>query len=370
MRRALDLAAQGDHRVGRNPRVGAVLVREGEVLAEGFHAESGGPHAEAAAFAAARTAGLDAHGATLYVTLEPCGSFAGKRTPACVEAVLASGVARVVVATPDPHPEIRGASLARLRAAGIEVEVGVEAEAAARLNGPYLKAQSGADLPFVTAKWAMSLDGKIASRTGHSQWISGAESRREVHRLRGEVDAILVGIGTALADDPQLTRREVPGGDPLRVVFDARAELPLDARLLQALHVAPLLLATTDAAPPERRAALVAAGAQVLVASADAAGRVQIREVLRHLRERHDVRHLLLEGGARVLASFFGAGLVDRVQCYVAPKIVGGHSAPGPVGGEGAERVDLGPTLGALRARPVGDDVLLEGHLRLYGLPT
>ncbi len=363
MARALALAARGDYRVGRNPRVGAVLVREGRVLAEGFHAESGGPHAEAACFAALPE-GASAAGGTLYVTLEPCGPFPGKRTPPCVEAVLSHQLARVVVASADPHPAMGGESLRRLREAGVELRVGVLEAAARRLNGPFFKAQRGVGLPYLTAKWAMSLDGKIACRTGHSQWISGEAAREEVHRLRGEVDAIAVGIGTALADDPRLTRRGVPGGDPLRIVCDSRARLPLTSKLVQSAGETPLLVAVREDAPAARCAALRAAGAEVL-ACPPAGDHLDVAALLAALGAR-DLRQVLVEGGGGLLASLFAAGLVDRVQCYLAGRILGGASAPTPVAGAGVERVELGARAVHLESRPVGEDVLIEAFLRAY----
>jgi len=363
MARALELAARGDHRTRPNPKVGAVLVRDGAVLAEGWHAAAGGPHAEAAALAEMRRAGGDPAGATLYVTLEPCGPFPGKRTPPCVEAALAARLARVVVAQVDPHPAMRGRSLERLRAAGVDVVTGVREREARRLNGEFAKwAQAGQ--PYVTAKWAMSLDGRIAARTGDSRWISGEASRRLVHRLRGEVDAVLIGVGTALADDPRLTRRDAPGGDPLRVVLDSRGRLPPTSRLAATARAEPTLLLTTPAAPPERLAPLEAAGVEVAVLAARG-GRVDPTAALEALAAR-GVRHVLLEGGAEVAAAFAAAGAVDRVWAFVAPKLIGGAAAPGPLGGEGPARVADALALEGLTARPVGEDVLLEGHLRVW----
>lgn len=359
MTRALELAARGDYRTGRNPKVGAVVVRDGVILAEGFHAESGGPHAEAHAFA--DLDGESAAGATLYVTLEPCGPFAGKRTPPCVDAVLAAGISRVVVAHADPHPAVSGSSLAKLEAAGVTVELGLFADEARRLNGPFGKwARTGK--PYVTAKWAMSLDGKIACEGGDSRWISGEVSRRSVHVLRGEVDAVVVGLRTAVADDPLLTRRDVPGGDPLRVVMDSRARLDPHSKLAQTATQHPLLVVTGAAPDDAAVAALRAAGAEV--APAGEGERPDPAALLDLLAER-DVRHLLVEGGGELLASFFNAGLVDRVLCYVAPKILGG-SGPTPVRGPGARLVADAATLAHLTTRPSGDDVLIEGHLRLY----
>lgn len=368
MQRALDLAARGDYRTGRNPKVGAVLARNGEVLAEAWHEISGGPHAEAALFASLAasatspdTGASPMEGSTLYVTLEPCDAFEGKRTPSCVEAVLASGVRRVVVAQEDPHPAVAGRSLERMREAGIEVAVGLFEQRARRLNGPFLK-WIDLSLPYVTAKWAMSLDGKIATPTGHSKWISGEASRREVHVLRGEVDAVAVGSGTALADDPMLTRRDVAGGDPLRVVLDSRARLPSDSRLARTAREHPVLLVTSDAADSDRVATLEALGVEVLRAGEEC---VDPARVLEGLAQR-DVRHLLLEGGGEVLASFFDAGAIDRVRVYLAPRVLGGEGAPGPVRGAGAQTVAEALELVHLEARTSGEDVLLEGHVVVY----
>lgn len=363
MERALELAARGDHRTRPNPKVGAVLVRDGRVLAEGYHVEAGGPHAEAAAFSALERSGGDPAGATLYVSLEPCGPMPNKRTPPCVDAVLAAGLARVVVAMTDPHPEVGGRSLERLRAAGVAVEVGLLEDRARRLNGPYLKWVSQ-QRPYVTAKWAMSLDGKIAAHTGHSQWISGEASRRAAHGLRGEVDAVLVGVGTVLADDPRLTRRGVAGNDPLRVVLDRRARTPLSAKLLQTSDQAPLLLALSEAASAAQVAAYRAAGAEVVQLPGSEGG-VAPGAVLEALAAR-DVRHVLIEGGGAVLASFFAQDLVDRVVCFVAPRIIGGEAAPTPVRGRGVARADQAPRVAHLEVRESGEDLMLTGHVHVY----
>jgi len=361
MARAIELAARGDYRVHRNPKVGAVLARGAQVLGEGWHIEAGGPHAEAAAFADARTRGHDPLGATLYVTLEPCGPLEGKRTPPCVAACVEAGLARVFAATRDPHPEVSGRSFDRLREAGVVVEVGLLEDAARRLNGPFAKWFQH-ELPYVTAKWAMSLDGKIACHTGASQWISSEASRRLTHVLRGEVDAIAIGIETALADDPRLTRRDVPGRDPLRVVLDSQARLPLASQLVLTARERPVLLATTAGADAARRAALTELGVEV---ESLGTGRVDPGALLEALAKR-GVRHLLLEGGGEVLAAFFSAGLVDRVLAFLAPKVIGGEGAPGPVRGAGAASVADAVRLLHLTARPSGEDVLLEGHVHLY----
>ena len=359
MTRALELAARGDYRTGTNPKVGAVIVRDGKALGEGFHEVSGGPHAEANAFAALDG---DANGATLYVTLEPCAPIAGKRTPPCVDAVLASGVSRVVVAATDPHPEVSGRSLTRLEEAGVTVERGLFEDAARRLNGPFAKWVT-TGLPYVTAKWAMSLDGKIACASGDSQWISGAESRRDVHRLRGEVDAIVVGIGTALADDPRLTRRDVPGRDPLRVVADSSARLPTTSKLATTAGEHPVLVVTGDTPDSERVSALRALGVDVVAAGDQ--DRPDPAALLALLAAR-DVRHVLVEGGGALLASFFARGLVDRILCYVGPLVIGGDGAPSPVRGLGAATIADAGALAHICTRASGQDVLIEGHVTVY----
>lgn len=363
MARAIELAARGDWRTAPNPRVGAVVVRDGEVIAEGWHVEAGGPHAEAVALRELAARGGSARDATVYVTLEPCGPFAGKRTPPCADALLEAGVTRVVVAQQDPHPTIDGRSLDRLRAAGVLVETGLLEREARRLNGPWNK-WARAQQPYVTAKWAMSLDGKIAARTGDARWISCPESRRRAHVLRGEVDAIVVGIGTVLADDPRLTRRDAPGRDPLRVVVDSRARLPLDRQLVVTAREGPVLLATTPLAPPERLQELRAAGVDVVVLPVRD-GHVDPGALVEALAAR-GARHVLVEGGGELLAALFERGLVDHVLCFVAPKLIGGDAAPGPVRGQGVDAVAHAWRVEGLTATPSGVDVVLEGHIHDY----
>lgn len=363
MARALELAARGDWRTQPNPKVGAVIARDGEVVAEAWHQKSGGPHAEALALRELSAKGGSAKGATVYVTLEPCAPWAGKRTPPCADALVAAGVTRVVVAQLDPHPGVAGKSVEKLRAAGLLVETGLLERAARRLNGPWNK-WLAKESPYVTAKWAMSLDGKIAARTGDARWISGPESRRRAHALRGEVDAVLVGIGTVLADDPLLTRRDAEGKDPLRVVIDSRCRLPLDSALVETARDRPVLVATTDAAPAEARHALEKRGVEVAVLPGQA-GRLDVDALMASLAQR-DVRHLLVEGGGVVLGGLFEKGLVDRVVVFLAPKLIGGDGAPSPLRGAGVDAVSGAWPVEALTAEPSGDDVMLTGHLRVY----
>ncbi len=346
LKRALRLAARGRYSTAPNPRVGAVLVRDGAVVGEGWHRRAGGPHAEIEALAAA---GEAARGATLYVNLEPCCHHG--RTPPCTEALLAAGVARVVACHRDPNPTVAGRGLARLAAAGVEVEVGPLAAEAAALNLPFLTARL-LGRPAVTLKWAMSLDGKIATAAGESRWISGPAARRHGLKLREEHDAILVGSGTALADDPRLDRRLRLAGSPnLRVVLDRRLRLPPAARLLD---VPGDVLVFTESEDPRRTNALAARGAQVV-----GLPRVEPATVLAHLAGR-GVQSLLVEGGAQVHAAFVAAALWDRLEIACAPILLGGHAAPGPLAGPGSP-LAAAPRLESLTTRRAGPDLLLAG---------
>lgn len=357
--RALALAELGRGLVSPNPMVGAVLVREGRIVGEGHHEGAGLPHAEVLAI---REAGPEARGATLYVNLEPCDHQG--RTDPCTEAIIEAGVARVVAAMRDPNPIVDGRGFARLRAAGIEVREGVLREEAERLNEAFAKhVRTG--LPFVTWKMAASLDGKVASRDGTSRWITGAEARADVHRLRAASDAIVVGAGTALADDPSLTVR-MPGyrgAPPLRVLVDGRGRVPPSGDLFSG--EAPTLVATTALAPEERRSAWAAAGAEVLVYEAEA-GRVPVARLLEDLGKR-DVQSVLLEGGPTLAWSAVQEGVVDRVIVYLAPKLIGGTEAPTVLGGRG-----FAPIRNALRLRVrafdrVGEDLKVEALVMREG---
>ncbi len=330
LKRALELAENGRGRVSPNPLVGAVVVRDGEIVGEGFHAELGGLHAERAALEDCRGRGEDPAGATMYVTLEPCAHQG--RQPPCVEAILAAGIARVVIASDDPSEKASGRGPGTLRDGGIEVEfaAGEEATAARLLNQPFRKhARTG--LPLVTLKLAMSLDGRTTTPPGDSPWISGERSRELVHRWRAESDAIAVGIGTVLADDPLLTARparstlsshsgeNVDYADvrqPVRVVFDRRARLPLDSQLLATLDEAPVIVVASQDAPAERSAALRDSGAEILMAGS-------IEAALSEL-GRRDVTSLFLEGGRTLASAFVDADAIDEARTFVAPILLGG----------------------------------------------
>lgn len=354
MRRALAEAEQGRGSVEPNPMVGAVLVREGRLIGVGHHERFGGPHAEVHALSRAAES---ARGATLYVTLEPCSHFG--KTPPCTDALRASGVSRVVVAMPDPFPRVAGRGLAQLREAGVAVEVGLEADTARRLNAPYLK-RLATGLPYVTAKWAMTLDGKIATATGDSRWISGPRSRALAHELRGRMDAIAVGIGTALADDPSLTARPPGPRTPSRVVLDSSARLPLGGQLASTAREVPVWVAVAGPAPSDRRAALKAAGCDLIVTPGD--GPVPIIPLLQEL-GRRGVTNLLVEGGSRVLGAFLDARQIDAVDVFLAPTLEGGPHGFPPVRGAGVSKMADAWRLERTTLSAVDGDVRLQGTL-------
>ena len=364
MGRALELAERGAGLTSPNPMVGAVLVQAGRPVGHGFHSRAGGPHAEVEALS---QAGSSARGATLYVTLEPCNHTG--RTPPCVEAVKQAGVRRVVAAMPDPNTRVRGGGAAALTAAGIEVTLGCREPEALRLNHAFLvSARWGR--PHVTLKWAATTDGKIADGRARSQWITGPAARLEAHRLRSRADAIVVGIGTALADDPALDVRlgHPWPREPFRVVVDSRARLPLGARLIRGSEGTGTperaVVAVTDAADPERLAALEARGLTVLRCKARD-GRVDVADLLARLGAL-DVSAVLVEGGGQLAGSFLEAGLVDRIVAFAAPILVGGTTAPGPVGGPGLFLPDA-VRLEGIAIRAVGNDWVVEGNVQRGG---
>jgi diaminohydroxyphosphoribosylaminopyrimidine deaminase/5-amino-6-(5-phosphoribosylamino)uracil reductase len=354
MRRALELAAQGRGSVEPNPLVGCVVARGAEIIAEGWHRQYGGPHAEIETLT---MAGRRAAGATVYVTLEPCCHFG--KTPPCTQALIAAGVARVVAAMRDPFPAVAGKGAAELTAAGIEVEMGVLEDDARWLNAPYLKL-IGSQTPWVIAKWAMTLDGKIATRGGESRWISNEASRRVVHELRGRVDAVLVGSGTALADDPLLTARPPGPRQAVRIVFDSKASLPISSRLVQTARELPVIVTAANSAPPDNRQRLAEAGCEVLSLT----GRSHSERLLELLRElgRRRMTNVLVEGGGGLLGLFVDVGQVDEAHVFIAPRILGGATAPTPVAGTGIERLPDALLLDNPQWRALGGDLYCCGR--------
>jgi diaminohydroxyphosphoribosylaminopyrimidine deaminase/5-amino-6-(5-phosphoribosylamino)uracil reductase len=364
MRRALRLAEKGF--TPPNPMVGCVLVKAGKIVGEGYHPAAGQPHAEIFAL---RAAGEQARGATAYVTLEPCCHFG--RTPPCTHALIAAGVARVVAATTDANPKVSGKGLEELRVAGIEVAVGVLEAEARRLNEAFFHYHT-TGTPFVTLKAAMTLDGKIATHTGDSKWITGPEARRYVHRLRAQSGAVMVGIGTLLADDARLTAR-LPGvalpRQPLRIVVDSHLRTPPHAQAVrlasEAAEETPLLIATTfdgHGDKQERTAALERCGVEVLRLPATPEGRVDLACLCKHLAERQ-VISVLVEGGGELHAALLAANLAHKALFFLAPKLVGGRDAPTPVEGIGWPLMAQAYRLDSLRVRRLQQDLAIEGNL-------
>ncbi|MEW6659017.1 MAG: bifunctional diaminohydroxyphosphoribosylaminopyrimidine deaminase/5-amino-6-(5-phosphoribosylamino)uracil reductase RibD [Thermodesulfobacteriota bacterium] len=385
MKLALRLAAKGAGWVSPNPMVGAVVVRAGEIVGRGYHRAYGLPHAEVEAI---HRAGEEAQGADLYVTLEPC-NHQGK-TPPCTQAVLNAGIRRVVIATLDPNPRVNGGGAEVLQGRGVQVETGLLAAEARRLNEAWFK-WVATGLPFVIAKAACSLDGKIATASGESQWLTGEKARSLGHQLRHQVDAILVGVGTIIADDPQLTTRlpsrktenrkpktENRFKDPIRIVLDSRLRLALSARLLHLDSAAATWIACTDAAPKEKIKALKDLGAEVLVmpgmvrethpteipasVTPEARDLVSLPPLLKEL-GRRQVQSLLVEGGGETLGSFFDQRLVDKFYFFYAPKILGGKTAPGMLAGAGVKHLGNALQAKELRVSRLGPDLLVMGYL-------
>jgi diaminohydroxyphosphoribosylaminopyrimidine deaminase/5-amino-6-(5-phosphoribosylamino)uracil reductase len=362
MRRALELAARGQGSVEPNPMVGCVIAHGAEIIGEGWHRRFGGDHAEVEAL---RLAGARARGATLYVTLEPC-CHQGK-TPPCTRAILAAGIARVVAAMPDPFPQVAGGGLAELTAAGVAVDAGLLENEARRLNAPYLKLLT-VGRPWVLAKWAMTLDGKIATRTGESRWISGELSRQRVHAIRGRMDAILVGRGTAERDDPQLTARPPGPRTALRIVLDSRASLASRSRLVRTARQVPVLVAAGPEAKEEDCRRLRQDGCEVQI-FAGPTPQARLAALLDELGRRR-MTNVLVEGGGRLLGTFLDTRLIDEVHVFIAPRLVGGTDAPGPVAGRGIELLSDALPIEPLQSEQLGPDLYLHGRIEPQQLPA
>jgi diaminohydroxyphosphoribosylaminopyrimidine deaminase / 5-amino-6-(5-phosphoribosylamino)uracil reductase len=360
--RAIELAERGAGRVSPNPVVGAVIARDGEVLGEGWHEEYGGPHAEVNAIRAC--AGADLRGATLYVSLEPCCHHGHQ--PPCTDAILEAGLARVVVGGDDPSSKAAGRGLGILRDEGIEVDVaGGELATRARLQNQAFRKHARTGRPLVVFKSAMSLDGKVATKGGDSKWISSEGSRAVAHRWRASLDAVAVGIGTALADDPQLTARiDSVHRQPRRVVFDSTARLPLDSKLVSQAPETPLVVVVSRAAPRGAADALENAGAEVIVAT----GQNEPARICAALDQLGaldpPVTSVLLEGGPRLAGSFMDGGEIDEVRLFVAPLLLGGRMARDPVEGEGVDRVADALRALTLECEPLAGDVLITARMR------
>lgn len=339
-----------------NPNVGAAIVKDGELVATGFHEKAGGDHAEVGAL---RAAAQNARGASLYVTLEPCNHHG--RTPPCTDTIIAAGIARVVVGTRDPNPHVEGMGIEKLRAAGVEVVLGVREEKARACIAPWNK-HITTGLPYVSLKLALSLDGRIATRTGESKWVTGPDARAKVHLLRGKSDAIAVGIGTALADDPRLTVRDAPGSSPLRVVFDTKLRLPVASRLVQTARETPTLVLCGLEATAEAEAALEAHGVECLRTAIASEGRLEVFTALRLLAQR-GVVSLMVEGGAELAGSFLAGRLADELHVFVAPILLGPRGRAGAVDWAGPDTPQQAPRIASPAWELVGNDAYVHGPL-------
>jgi len=357
MDRALALARKGKGLTSPNPMVGALLVKSGTIVGEGFHRYAERKHAEVCAI---EQAGEQAKNATLYVTLEPCSHFG--RTPPCCDLIIRSGVSRVVAATKDPNPQVRGAGFERLRKAGVDLIIGLRETEAVRLNEAYLKyIQTG--LPFVTLKTAMTLDGKIAAQDGRSKWITSEESRRRAQQLRFENDAVLVGIGTVLQDDPSLTDRSgQPRRRPLvRVILDSKLRLPLTSNLIRSVREGAIIIFCLERCDAERQHLLVEAGIEVIPVPASDL-HIPMMSVLKEL-GRRDLTSLLIEGGSQVNFSALSSMAADKMVCFLAPKILGGKAIPA-VGGTGFPGLNDNFPLRFESVERIGSDLLIEAYVR------
>jgi len=354
MKLALSLAEQARGRTSPNPMVGAVIVRDGRIMGRGYHRAAGTPHAEIHAMA---DAGPRAKGATIYVNLEPCSHYG--RTGPCTQAIIEAGLSRVVMAMMDPNPRVNGLGKAALEAQGIQVQTGILENEARKLNEAYIKYIT-TGRPFVILKTAMSLDGKIATASGRSRWITSEESRRIVHQIRDEVDAILVGVGTVIRDDPSLTTR-LPNGrghDATRIILDSRARIPLESKVLNLDSSARTIVAVTPQAPQDKIAQLKERAEVLTVTAQD--GRVDLQALMERLGQM-EIMSVLLEGGAEVNASALKVGIVDKVMVFIAPKLIGGSGAPGPIGGAGIDDLSEAVSLRDISVTRVGEDILVTG---------
>jgi len=354
MQRALELARQGQGHVEPNPMVGCVVVRGAEIIGQGWHRRFGDAHAEIEAL---RLAGPRAAGATMVVTLEPC-CHQGK-TPPCTQAIIQSGIRRVVVAQRDPFSEVAGDGIDQLKAAGTQVDIGLLENEARRLNAPYLKLVT-TGRPWTIAKWAMTLDGKIATRSGESRWISGEASRRVVHTLRGCVDAVIVGSQTARHDDPLLTARPPGPRVPIRIVLDSCAAISSESQLVKTARQTPVLVAASTQASPSDRQRLTNAGCEVFMCNGDTPA-ARLDSLLAELGRRR-MTNVLVEGGAAVLGSFLDAGAIDEVHVFIAPKLIGGRDAPGPVAGTGLTELATALHIADPHVETVTGDIYVHGR--------
>ena len=357
MERALALAARGRGTTTPNPMVGAVIVKDGRIIGEGYHIRAGEGHAEVNAF---KNAAEDVTGATMYVTLEPCSHYG--KTPPCADKIVEKKIGRVVVGALDPNPLVAGRGIEKIRNAGIPVVTGVLAEESIALNEVFMK-YIVTKRPFVVLKAAMSLDGKIATADGESQWISCETSREEVHRLRHELTGIMAGIGTVLADDPMLNCR-IPGGkQPVRIIVDSHLSIPENSKLAASAKEFPLVVASVEKSDASKKARLEAMGAKVIEIPANQDGHVDLNALMERLGEMK-IDSILLEGGGRLAEGALKAGIVDKVQFYIAPVLIGGEGAKTPVEGRGIETLSQAWHISDWKAETIGDELKIIGYIK------
>jgi len=356
MKTALDLAEIGRGAVEPNPMVGAVIVKDNKIIGRGYHEAYGLHHAEVNAI---NDAGSNCKGATLYVTLEPCAHYG--KTPPCVQAISQAGIKRVYIAVSDSHRvEVKnGAEM--LKEMGVEVYTGILEDEARELNAPFFKLIEDS-MPYITAKWAMSLDGRIATHTGDSRWISSDASRAYVHKIRGCMDGVMIGVGTAIADDPLLTCRGEAKRVSKRIIVDSKAKLPLDSKLVKTVKEAGVIVAVTSQASEDKQKRLQDAGCEVLVVE-DINGLVDLRQLLKTLGQRA-FTNILVEGGGRMLGSLFDNSLVDKAVVFIAPKVIGGKNSISPVSGEGFALVSDAVQLDSMILKKMNNDIVAEGVIK------
>jgi diaminohydroxyphosphoribosylaminopyrimidine deaminase/5-amino-6-(5-phosphoribosylamino)uracil reductase len=353
--RTLELAALGEGRVEPNPMVGAVVVRDDRVISEGWYEHFGGPHAEINAFNKAKES---IEGATLYINLEPCAHFG--KTPPCVDAIIKAKIKKVVFSIRDPNPVTAGKSVTILRNAGVEVMEGIGERKSRMLNSPFFKLHTEG-LPYFIAKWAMTLDGKIATRSGDSKWISSEESRSFSHEFREKMGAVMIGIGTALKDNPRLLGREGARNNPRRIILDSFARLPPDSEIVKTLKQAETHVVISPNAPQERVKQLFELGVKIFEIE-EVSGKINFLKLARKLTEL-GINKVLIEGGGEVLASAFEADLVDEIMVFIAPKIIGGRNAPVPVAGDGVELIKNAFTLADPETKFIGTDIMVRSRI-------
>jgi diaminohydroxyphosphoribosylaminopyrimidine deaminase/5-amino-6-(5-phosphoribosylamino)uracil reductase len=353
------LAEKGRGKTSPNPMVGAVLVKRGKVVGQGYHARAGEPHAEIVAI---KNAAEKAKGATLYLNLEPCTHYG--KTPPCVPAVIEAGVRKVVVGIEDPNPLVKGRGVVLLKQAGVDVKIGILERECYRLNEAFCKYIVKHE-PFIILKVAATLDGKLATREGESQWITGETSRRFVHRLRDQVDGVVVGIGTVLKDDPMLTARIRGGRDPYRIVFDSRLRIPENSKLIDR-SPSKTIVATTEMASRDKIERLQKKGVRIIISDSKS-GKVDLKSSLIELGEM-GMMSLLVEGGGQINGSFLDQGLIDKIFLFLSPKLIGDPLAPGIFSGVGFASLKETISIKDLKVRRIGEDILLEGYPEKFGV--